>query len=962
MASSSRSETRALLVTGANGFIGSRLAALALGRGLRVRSITRSEWTGPPAIPVEGRFLGSLPNRIPPQALDGVDVVAHCAGTGEPGERLARAVNVEGTIRLAEVARSAGVETFVYLSSQSAVPDATSAYGRTKLEAERLLLDMVGIRVVILRPGLVTGPGARGLFQRMTRTVEWLPVVPLLGGGRAIVQPIHVDDLCAAILRSDELAEELDHRVLCLGDPHGVTLADLVEEISLERRGRRSRTVPLPIGPVEVLVRSAESLHVPLPVNSNNLKGLSGVERMDTAADMALLGVPVRPVREALGLVGVAAPETAPGDAGHAVDGPARILLVGAGRVGLVHAVTLTRLSGAVLSGLVDRSSQAIAFLQRIGVRAPGFSSVHDAVVADPRGERPDAAVIATPPATHLDLARESVELGLALMVEKPLAVKKEELEDFERLAQLSPAVRIQVGYLMPQIPQVAEMLARLKRGELGAVLGFEGFTLLSFVEGPLEGRWEVDPKVAGGGALINAGGHVLSLIVEAFGAPQGVEARSLRIHSEHVEDSIVADLDYGTFRGRHHCSWSMGGFPRQENVLRVRTDRGELSISGGLATFLADDGDLEVLHGLDVDVGFNLAPDYVGAGFSTELGALRDAARGGAPGPMNVGRAAAIERVLFGIYDVAEDVPAFEERASAWSGVTAEPRLAASEVAEPAAVRRILDLRGVATVSVAAFLAEPGHADAWEGFEIYPEQLDAVPGELRTGERLSFSVPDFITQGRLLSLGRRREVAQALGARGVLGAVRTAAPQVLRDRSATFWAGAFGLLGGALRGVPRGFRGAVLLHASVCDLALALRRYDMLERMLVVCRRAHPRARIGLHTNLASEAADALCLMEAEVDEISILVSPNTTDHDVVSELRAAVAARVRLVSEVGAAPALVQRAAAIGPHAWARGADAVLIGAAADGFLRSRIAVDRARAWSEAFPGLAAPEDIPC
>src|SRR5205823_12011746 len=86
---------RTLLVTGANGFIGSRLATLAAAPGYRVRTLTRSDWTGPPAVPVADRFLGSFPSRIPPGVLDGVDVVAHCAGTAAPDERRAHAVNVE---------------------------------------------------------------------------------------------------------------------------------------------------------------------------------------------------------------------------------------------------------------------------------------------------------------------------------------------------------------------------------------------------------------------------------------------------------------------------------------------------------------------------------------------------------------------------------------------------------------------------------------------------------------------------------------------------------------------------------------------------------------------------------------------------------------------------------------------------------------------------------------------------
>jgi nucleoside-diphosphate-sugar epimerase/predicted dehydrogenase len=941
-----------LLITGANGFIGSRLAALALERGHDVRTVTRSEWSGRPAVPSEDRFLGSLPNRIPTEALQGVEVVAHCAGTGDPGERLAQAVNVEGTVRLAEAARSAGVGAFIFLSSQSAKRDATSAYGRTKFEAEERLRAMDGISVVIIRPGLVTGPGARGLFKRLTVTVERWPVIPLLGGGKALVQPIHVDDLCEAILRCEPLADALDGRVLCLGDPEGISLAELVQQIAVARLGRRRATIPIPIGPIELVVRLAEKLRLPLPMNSNNLKGLRTVERMETADDMALLGVPTRPIADSLGLDRTA--ETAPAQAGA---GPVGILLVGAGRVGLVHAVTLTRLRGAVLAGLVDRSRLAIVFLQRIGVRTSGFPSVGAALSAT----HAEAAVVATPPATHLELARACVERGLAVMIEKPLAVREEQLADFESLGKEFPEARIQIGYLMPQIPQVAAMLERLKGGELGEVVGFEAFTLLSFVEGPLEGRWETNPDVSGGGAFINAGGHVLSIIQTALGDPNHIEARSVRIHSENVEDSIVVDLDYGAFTGRHYCSWSIGGFPRQENLLRVRTDRGELVISGGLATFQADDGTLEVLHGLDTDVGFNLAPDYVGAGFTTELGRLRDAARGGPLAPMDVARASGIERVLFGAYRVAKDAQAFEERAEAIVPVTTEPRLRGIPMPEGAGPGRLLDLKGIDAAMVAEYLSRPGGTRPWDGFVVYPQQVRVVPSALLEGGRVSVTVPDFPTQGRLISLGRQREVVKGLGVRGVIAAVLAAGPQGLRDRSPTFWVGALGLLGGAMSAIPRGFDGGVLLHPALVDLALALRRHDMLERLLSICRKAQPEAQIGFHTNLAAEAADALPLLDVEVGVLSILASPNSDGDGVVAELRAVSPGPVRIVAEVGPAPFVIQRTAAAQPHAWAHGADAVLIGAVADEHLRARIGKDRARAWSEAFPGLAVPEGIP-
>src|SRR6185503_20180715 len=149
-----------LLVTGANGFIGSRFAAVAMSRGFAVRSLTRSDWSGEPAIPAGSRFLGSLPFLIPDGALEGVGAVIHCAAhTGKGSGAEARAVNLLGTYNLARTAARQGVSRFIFLSSQSARSDHPSAYGRTKYEAEVALLALKDIHVSILRPGLVYGAG-----------------------------------------------------------------------------------------------------------------------------------------------------------------------------------------------------------------------------------------------------------------------------------------------------------------------------------------------------------------------------------------------------------------------------------------------------------------------------------------------------------------------------------------------------------------------------------------------------------------------------------------------------------------------------------------------------------------------------------------------------------------------------------------------------------------------------------
>jgi predicted dehydrogenase/nucleoside-diphosphate-sugar epimerase len=946
---------RKMLVTGATGFIGSRLSALALARGYSVKTLSRSDWDSLPAVPMAQRFFGSFPQQIPAGALQDVDVVVHCATSIEPAERSAGAVNVEGTILLAEMALKAGVQTFIFLSSQSARPDALSAYGRTKYAAERALLDLDGLNVIILRPGLVTGAGSRGLFQRMSHMVESLPVIPLLGS-KAIVQPIHVDDLCEAIFRCDEAASEMRGRIVNLGHVEGVSLAEFLQAIAVDRLGRRKFILPVPFWPIEIAVGLAESVGIPLPINSGNIKGMKLVEKMETEAHLTRLNLSLRPLHEMVHNDVAKIADEIP-----LAQRPVRVLLVGAGRIGLVHALTLSRLSGLVLCGVVDPNCGATGLLKGMGLSPPIFTTLDEALIQ----ASPDAAVIATPPATHLALARACLQRRIAVMIEKPLAVRHEELTDYKQLAQEFPDVPVQVGYVMARNPQVNAVIEKLRSGSFGKVLGFVGVTLLSFIQKANAKRWEVNKEMSGGGALINAGGHVLSMIHAAFGNPLTIEAQTLKLYSSEVEDSIVLNFGYSEFRGHHYCSWSINGYPRQENKLIIRTEQGQLILTASVGVFVSNEGEVDITHQLDFNVGFNLAPDYAGAGFSNELTDLKKSVLTGQRAPMDLSRALELEQLLFKAYDNSRETKSFKDFDDGFSSPSSSPGLKLSTTGRVSgqrggSVRRVLDLRDLSAEDIATSLGSPTSRSLWNDYLIIPAQFSSLAGHSLADERVRVTVPDFFNQTRLLAAGRYGAVLKQMGVGGVAMATRSALPVLAGERAASFWVAAIGLVGAALHAVPTRFQGTLLLHVYITDLALTLRRFDILERMLATCRRIRPQARLGLHTNMAAETLNALRLLREPVDEVSALSSPRalgtTEAFDAMRNVGGS--GTFRLTAEVGLAPDIVHRMAFNAPECWAHGADALLIGPGADTVLGEQRRARLEQEWATVFPGLGLPE----
>jgi len=183
-----------ILVTGGTGFVGRALCRMLAESGNTPRIALRHELppAGTPA--GAGVVVGEIDGATDwTRALQGIECVIHLAApAGAPvaGEALAlyRQVNVAGSERLADEAAAAGARRLVYLSTIKANGESTHArpfteddlpqpetdYGRSKLEAEQVLLNKgrdTGLEVVILRPPLVYGPGVRGNFLRLMKLV-----------------------------------------------------------------------------------------------------------------------------------------------------------------------------------------------------------------------------------------------------------------------------------------------------------------------------------------------------------------------------------------------------------------------------------------------------------------------------------------------------------------------------------------------------------------------------------------------------------------------------------------------------------------------------------------------------------------------------------------------------------------------------------------------------------------------
>lgn len=252
---------RTAFVTGGTGFVGGHVVRALLSDGWRVRLLARDASRASSGLlaglSVE-RVAGDLSaTGVPAAAIAGADAIVHVAGlTKARSLEDYREVNLRGTERLLDAGgRSASGALFVLISSQAAAGPARSGrpvrdadparpiswYGLSKREGEEAVERRWKGPWHVLRPGVVYGPGDRGLLQYFRLAAGGIVPIP---AAATQIQIVGVERAALAIARAAG-RPELSGRRSFLCDPEPITIGALARAIA-SGSGRRARFVNVP--------------------------------------------------------------------------------------------------------------------------------------------------------------------------------------------------------------------------------------------------------------------------------------------------------------------------------------------------------------------------------------------------------------------------------------------------------------------------------------------------------------------------------------------------------------------------------------------------------------------------------------------------------------------------------------------------------------------------------------------
>lgn len=303
-----------ILITGANGFVGSNLCGYLHENGYIINVLQRSESAGENVF--EKIFAW---DSLQQKYLENTDAVIHLAGKAHDTNNVSEPqtyfdINYGLTKKIFDFFLKSTAKDFIFFSSvkavadtvtgildESSIPDPQTPYGQSKLQAEQYLLNAhlpTGKRVIILRPCMIHGPGNKGNLNLLYGFVKRGIPYPLAAykNKRSFLSVLNLCYIVKKILQQPSVPSGIYN----VADDEPLNVTDAVRIIS-ETAGKKARLISVPPKLMNIFVKAGDLLK--LPLNSERLKKMTESYMVSNNKIKSVLHIDSLPLSSKEGLI-----------------------------------------------------------------------------------------------------------------------------------------------------------------------------------------------------------------------------------------------------------------------------------------------------------------------------------------------------------------------------------------------------------------------------------------------------------------------------------------------------------------------------------------------------------------------------------------------------------------------------------------------------------------------------------
>ena len=264
---------RVVTVFGGTGFLGRRIVGHLRKRDFSVRVASRHPERCPERFGTDDPHIHPVRANVRDEqsiadAIAGAQAVVNAVSLYlERRNETFHSVHVEAAQRIAAQAQRAGVKHLVHLSGIGADSRSGSLYIRKRGEGELAVLAAFP-NAIVIRPAVMFGPDA-AFLTTILNLLRRLPIYPMFGRGLTRLQPVYVQDVAEAVVRTLQRTETRPITIEC-GGPRVYTYEELLRTIAREA-GLKATLLPVPFAAWHAMAWAAEMMPSP-PIARNQVE------------------------------------------------------------------------------------------------------------------------------------------------------------------------------------------------------------------------------------------------------------------------------------------------------------------------------------------------------------------------------------------------------------------------------------------------------------------------------------------------------------------------------------------------------------------------------------------------------------------------------------------------------------------------------------------------------------------